>query len=608
MKRFFYTLFFLIFAFANLKAQIKVVASAPEVVAEGEQFQLSYTVNTQDIKSIQNLQSIPDFEILYGPGRSSSHSIQIINGHQTSSSSVTYSYTLLARKQGTYTLPKLSVNVGGTTYTSNAPQIKVVEAAQNQGGNNSRSSSPSAVGSNSTVDHISNKDLFITVTANKSKVVEQEPILLTYRVYTRLSLSELSGKMPDLKGFMVKEVPLPQEKQFSVENYNGQNYYSTIWSQYVMFPQQTGKLQIPSIKFEGVVLFQDPTIDLIEEFFNGTSGRVRRNKTVIAPPLDITVDPLPEKPTDFCGAVGQFSIKSQLKTAHPKQNETLDLQIQISGTGNVDLIKAPKVDFPSDFDVYDPKQTAQSQLTTAGMNGTMSIDYIAVPRHSGSYTIPSVKLSYYDTSAHDFKTIQTDPITIQVAKGEKNIYADKQREIQAKSDIRYIKSGPVTLHHKEDLFWNRPLYWLFYLLPLLAFAVAFIYLRRRIQLQGDVVGQRIRGASRLVSSRLKQAGLLLQQEKHEAFYEELLQALLGYVSDKLNIPVSDLSKDRIRSEFANLQIPDNVCENYLDLLTKCEFYRFSQMKTGFDEASSLYSQASDTINKLEQQIKKNRKK
>ena len=293
-------------------ANVSITAQAPDVVAVDEQFRLQFTVNSQSVTSVSNLPDIPGFEVLYGPSRSTSYSMQIINGKQSQNSSTTYSYVLMATKTGTYTLPKLTVVVGGKSYTSNAVQVKVLANSNASSSHSHSSSQPSVVKSPASTS-ISNKDLFIAVTANKNEVYEQEPVLLTYRVYSRVNLTELRGNMPDLKGFMVKEIPLPQQKSFSVDTFNGENYYTTVWSQYLMFPQQSGKLTIPKIKFDGVVVVSNPNIDLIDAFFNGTSSSVRQRKTIIAPSLDIKVKPLPEGPADFSGGVGSFTIKAKAK-------------------------------------------------------------------------------------------------------------------------------------------------------------------------------------------------------------------------------------------------------------------------------------------------------
>ena len=610
-RKILYIFILLLFDVSLLRAAVRVVASAPSVVAQGEQFRLEYEVNTQDVKSAQVIEKIPGFEILYGPSKSSSYSMQIINGHQSSVSSVTYGYTLMAQKQGTFTLPSITVNVAGKNYTSNTVQVKVVAGNGNSSSRGSSqqggSTSHQQVSPSSSIGRISNKDLFITVTANKTHVYEQEPILLTYRVYTRVNLRQLGGKMPDLKGFMVKEVPLPQDKTFSIDAYNGQNYNTTVWSQYVMFPQQTGKLTIPSIKFDGVVEFVDPNIDPLDAFFNGGSATIQRKKSILAPSLDIQVSQLPQKPANFSGAVGNFTVKSVLKTAHPRENETLDLQVQISGTGNVDLIKAPVVKFPSDFDTYAPKQNAQSKLTAAGMNGTMTIDYVAVPKRKGKYTIPPIEFTYFDTSSNTYKTIWTDSVTLNVAKGEKNIYSDKQQEILAKSDIRYIKQGKVNLHHKEDLFWNRTNYWLCYTILLIISLGLFYGLRRRSVLKGDVVGRRVRGASRVAVSRMKKANALLKEQRIDEFYEETLHALQGYVSDRLSIPVGSLTKEHILEEFNVRQVPQELADSFTSLQDQCEFFRFSQAGNDPKSAGEIYDKAASVIGSLERILKKKRK-
>lgn len=606
----FLLLLLIIIGSAPLRAAVRVVASAPAVVARGEQFRLEYEVNTQNVKSVQTLSKIPGFEILYGPSQSSSYSMQIINGQQSSVSSVTFGYTLSALNTGTFTLPAISVKVDGHSYTSNKVHIKVVAgSSRSSGGGQSQSQNqnPTPVASRSSAGHISNKDLFISVTANKSQVYEQEPVLLTYRVYTRLDLRQLAGKMPDLKGFMVKEIPLPQQKSFSIGSLNGQNYYTTVWSQYVMFPQQTGKLVIPPIRFDGIVEFSNPNVDPIDAFFNGNSGTFQRKKSVTAPSLAIKVLPLPNKPKNFSGAVGQFNIKAVLKTPNIRENETLDLQVKINGTGNVDLIKAPVVAFPSEFDTYDSKQNAQSKITSAGMVGSMTVDYIAVPKRKGEYTIPPIEFTYFDTSSNTYKTIRTAPTVVKVAKGNKNVYADKQSELLARSDIRYIKTGAVELHHKEDLFWNRTAYWLYYLVIFLAFLGVLFYLRRSVALQSDEVGQRIRGASRLVSARMKKARRLMQQNRTDEFYDETLNAMQGYVGDKLNIPVSELTKERIREEFAGQQVPAGLSDHYFELLDNCESFRYSQNKNEQKSTDAVYAEVLGVVNQLDAILKKKKK-
>ena len=584
-------------------ANVSITAQAPDVVAVDEQFRLQFTVNSQSVTSVSNLPDIPGFEVLYGPSRSTSYSMQIINGKQSQNSSTTYSYVLMATKTGTYTLPKLTVVVGGQSYTSNAVQVKVLANSNASSSHSHSSSQPSVVKSPASTS-ISNKDLFIAVTANKNEVYEQEPVLLTYRVYSRVNLTELRGNMPDLKGFMVKEIPLPQQKSFSVDTFNGENYYTTVWSQYLMFPQQSGKLTIPKIKFDGVVVVSNPNIDLIDAFFNGTSSSVRQRKTIIAPSLDIKVKPLPEGPADFSGGVGSFTIKAKAKNATLKQNETLDIQVSISGSGNVDLIKAPKVEFPSDFDTYDPKMTNSTKLTSSNMNGSLVIDYLAVPKNKGHYTIPGIKLIYFDTQSRDYKTIQTGPIEVEVLKGEKNIYADKQREILAKSDIRFITTGDGKLSQKADVFWNTPVYWLLYVVGLILLGMVLYVVNHRMSVKGDSILMRRQGANRLAIRRLKKAQQLQKKNQADAFYDEMLNALNGFVADKLNITISELSKERVAAELADANVSQELCDSYLRLLDNCEFMRYAGGADKNLQMDEIYHQGLNIISLLDAAIKR----
>ena len=577
-------------------ANVVVKAEAPEAVAVDEQFRIVFTVNSQSVSHVSALADVPGFEVLYGPSRSQNYSVQIINGKKSESSTTTYTYVLMAKKNGTFTMPRLTVTVGGKTYTSNAVNVRVVSNANGQS-----SSEPAAVRQVSS-GTISNKDLFIAVTANKDEVYEQEPVLLTYRVYTRVNLTELHGNMPDLKGFMVKEVQLPQQKSFSIGTFKNENYYTTIWNQYLMFPQQTGRLQIPPIKFDGVVTLSNPDLDLLDAFFNGTAGQIRKKKTIVAPSLSIKVKPLPEKPADFSGGVGSFTIQSKVVNPRLKQNETLNFQVIISGVGNVDLIKAPKVQFPADFDVYEPKMKNTTQLDGTTMNGRLVIDYPAVPKNKGHYTIPPVVLTYFDTGTRSYKTLQTQPIEIDVLKGEKNVYADKQRELLAKSDIRYIHTGDVTLHRQGHVFWNTYVYWLLYLLGLLLLGCVLYLLTHRQSLQSNWQG---RGSNvRKASRRLKKARQLATHGKLDAFYEEILSTLYGFVAERLGLPVSELNKDNLIEQMKSRGVEEQLCQDFIHLLDECEFIRYAGGTDMEKKKDDIYRQGLEMISLLDCTIKK----
>ena len=356
---------FYLLVFLPLSAMAQTLkANAPQQVAVGQQFRLTYTVNSQDVSNFRIGQIPSDaFEILMGPSTSTQSSFSMVNGRTTQSSSVTYTYILSALKNGTFTIPAATINVDGSQISSNALKIQVSGTAQSNGGRAQGGRTQQQEEMRSAGSTISGSDLFIQVSASKKRVYEQEPVLLTYKVYTLVALTQLEGKMPDLKGFHTQEIPLPQEKSFKIEQFNGRNYKTVTWSQYVMFPQMSGKLQVPPITFNGIVLQQNRNVDPFEAFFNGGSGYIEVKKQIQAPGVNIEVDPLPTRPTGFSGGVGKFSMKTEIDKTELKTNDPLTIRVTITGTGNMKLMKAPEVKFTKDFDTYDVKVTDKTKLT-----------------------------------------------------------------------------------------------------------------------------------------------------------------------------------------------------------------------------------------------------
>ena len=391
--------FLVYIAYASFAYGQKFVAEAPSDVSVGEQFRLTYTISTQDVAGF-TVGSIPDaFEVLIGPTQSFQSSFQSINGHTTSSRTITYTYVLYANKKGSFTIPAASIYVGKKKLTSNSVRVNVGGGAS---GNSSRQGAPR---SHSSSRRISGSDLFIKVSASKSRVHEQEPILLTYKVYTLVDLTQLTGKMPDLKGFHTQEIQLPQQKNFKIETFNGRPYKTVTWSQYVMFPQMTGKLEIPSITFNGVVALQDRSVDPFEAFFNGGSGYVEVKHSLKAPGVSLQVDPLPARPAGFSGGVGVLDMSATVSASSVKTNEPVTIRVTVSGTGNLKLIKAPVVKFPKDFDTYDVKTTDKTKLTVNGVEGSVVYEYLAVPRNQGQFKIPAVEFLYYDVKTDSYRTL-----------------------------------------------------------------------------------------------------------------------------------------------------------------------------------------------------------
>jgi len=602
-------LLFTILAAWQVKAADKVrfVAEAADVVVSGDQVRLVFTVNSQDIKDFR-APSIKGFDVLMGPSRSQQSSIQIINGKRTSNSSTAFTYILLAGSPGTYTIPAASVEVNGEKVFSNAISIKVLPQDQNSGnsGNNGGGSASSSR-SQAAGSRISANDLFITATASKTTVHEQEAILLTYKVYTVVNLRQLYGKMPDLKGFHTQEVELPQQKTFTLEHYKGRNCNTTVWSQYVLFPQQTGKLEIPSITFDGVVAQQTISDDPFDAFFNG-GGYVEVKKKITTPKVVINVQPLPAKPAGFSGAVGEFKLASSINATDVKTNDAVTIKLTLSGTGNMKLIGTPEVKFPQDFEIYDPKVTDDYKLTNSGLTGTKTFEYLAIPRHAGNFMIPAIEFTYFDLKSNSYKTLKTEAYNLKVAKGQGNAdqvisdFTNKESVKMLGKDIRFIKLGDSSLRPKGDFFFGTVGYYLCYLIPLLLFVVFAVIYRQKALENANVAKVKTKKANKVATRRMKLAGKLLAENKKNEFYDEVLKALWGYISDKLSIPVSQLSKDNIEAELTNYGVQEALIAEFIGVLNECEYARYAPGNEN-EAMDKVYSASVEVISKMENSIK-----
>ncbi len=578
---------------------------APSHVQTGENFRLTYTVNTQNVGEF-HVGNIPEgLEIITGPYTSSQSSFQMVNGHTSSSSSITYTFIICATKAGSYTISPAHINAGGKNIASHAAKITVSGAAPSNNGAPRMHEDRDDRQAHNAGSSIGEGDLFIRVSANKHRIHEQEPVVLTYKVYTLVDLTELEGKMPDLTGFHTQEVKLAPQKSFHNEVVNGRNYRCVTWSQYVMFPQMTGKLEIPSITFNGTVVQQNRNVDPFEAFFNGGSGYIEVKRSIKAPGVTIQVDPLPQKPAGFSGGVGHFNISAQLDKTTVKANDPATLRVVISGIGNLKLIKEPVVAFPKDFDKYDAKITDKTKLTPNGVEGNMIYDFLVVPRNQGKYTIPAIEFIYYDTSSNSYKTIKTQPFELIVEKGDGS-NASANYATAKDEDIHPIKTGKMKITGAEGMFFNSTNYWLILCLLIAAFIVLLVVFRKRAIENADIVKLRSKKANKVATKRLRKADKLMRQNHYGEFYDEVLRALWGYVGDKLNIPVSELSRDNISERFHEHNVDEETITKFVGAIDECEYARYApgdaagNMNKTFTSAMSAITQIEDSM--------KNRKK
>ena len=588
-------------AFAD---KVSFTASAPDAVVVGDQFRLSYTVTTQKVKDFR-APSIKGFDVLMGPSRSQQSSTQIVNGNVTSTSSITFTYILMANTAGEYTIGGASIVADGNQMVSNSVKIKVLPQDQNSNGGQGGSSAHSSSGTS-----VSDQDLFITATASKTNVFEQEAFVLTYKIYTRESNLQLNNaKLPDFKGFHSQEIEMTTNARWTPEHYRGRNYYTTVYRQFVLFPQQSGKLYIDPAQFQMTIGKPVQSDDPFDAFFNGGSNVIEIKKSIATPKIAINVSPLPTgKPADFSGGVGEFTVSSSINSKELKTNDAITIKLVISGTGNLKLISNPEIKFPEDFEVYDPKVDNQVRLTREGLTGNRVIEYLAIPRHAGTYKIPGVSFSYFDIRSKSYKTLKTEEYVVNIEKGAGNAdqvianFTNKEDLKVLGEDIRYIKQNEVTLQPKGSFFYGSMSYWLFYIIPALAFIIFFIIYRKQAAENANVAKVRTKKANKVATKRMKLAGKLLSENKKDAFYDEVLKALWGYISDKLNIPVSRLSKDNIEEKLRNHGVSEELIKDFLNALNDCEFARFAPG----DESQAMdkvYASSIEVISKMENSIK-----
>ncbi|MDD3968301.1 MAG: BatD family protein [Proteiniphilum sp.] len=594
---------------ASLPAQVTFKASAPATVVEGEQFRLSYHLNKEgrDLR----LPDLSGFDLLFGPSTSTSYSQRIINGKSSSEISVTYTYILMAKNTGTHTIPAASITVDGSNYRSNSLEIKVLppdeSSAEAPAGEGKQQERGAIQGAGTAT--VSANDAFIRAIVSKNTPYEQEGFTVTFRLYTTLNVVNF-GKIqfPEFEGFMVEEIELPANKQLQLERYNGRNYYTADLRKTLLFPQRPGRITIPSGTLE--MVFSVPSGKKVSSFFGLQEVMVDVKKALKTNLLDIDVKPLPSgKPVGYANAVGAFGINSILNTSEIRANEAITLQLEISGTGNLKLIRNPEVAFPDNFELYDPTVENLFNVTTNGLTGMRRIEYMAIPRYEGNYTIPPVEFSYFDPGSGSYKTVTTPEHHLVVEKGAAGsapapTYVNRQ-DVKVEQDIRFLKTGELLFQSHHSFFIGSAGYWLWYLIPLLLLVASYLIYRKQARENANVALMRNRKANKIAIRRLKLAERYLREQQSEHFYEEVLRALWGYFSDKLSIPLARLSRDNVEAELRGYGIDEELTDRFLHILDNCEFARYAP--TGAETAMDrLYQDTLDAIGEMENRLKKSK--
>jgi hypothetical protein len=501
--------------------------------------------------------------------------------------------------------------IGNSTYKSNEWSIRVLPADQVDpaaSGNNAASQPGQQQSANASV---SNKDVFVVMHVSKNSVYENEGFLVTFKLYFLVDITNYNPKFPEFEGFISQEIDLGTNTQMKLEPYNGRNYRTAILKQTILYPQRSGKITIGSGKFDIIarVRSQQRVRSFFDDFFD-TFSEVKM--LVTSAPVTIDVKPLPTegKPASFSGAVGDYTMTSSISTNSIKANDAVTVKLNISGNGNLKLIKNPEIVFPNDFEPFDPTVDVKTKVSPSGVSGTKSIEYNAIPRYAGDFTIPKVEFSYFDLKSGAYKTLTTQEYKLHVEQGEGGsenaapiINATNKEDIRfLGKDVRYIKTENYNFRKGSFLFGTFN-YYLWYIIPTLLFILLFIIYRKQAAENANIALVRTKKANKVASKRLKTAAKYLNDNKKEAFYDETLKAVWGYLSDKLNIPVSALTKDNVEANLTQYGADENLISDFRNILDTAEFARFAPAQ-GSGAMDELYHSTIKAIDKMESTIKK----
>lgn len=597
--------FFAIMGFTTaILAQVSFKVVPPRNVIAGNMFYVTYRLTNAEGSSL-NAPAIQGCKLLSPrPGVSTMQSVQVINGNQTSNTTEDYTFTYRAEKEGTYTIPPATISAGGKTLQTQSASFKILppdsNAPQQQGGGyyNQPQARVDDLDSQDSQSNISKNDIFVRVILNKSQAYEGEAIECTLKLYTKFERinSFMMTSPPTFDGFLIDELDT-QASLNEVEHYNGQNYITAVLKKCIIFPQKSGKLTINSGKY-------DLSVVQLERVSNGffISARPVEREVHLQPfTQTVNITPLPQpEPAGFSGAVGQYKFESTISSETPRTGEAVALRYIITGSGNIKYIREPKPEIPSEFEQYTPKTEANARISGNTLTGTMTVEYTIVPQSVGEFKIPQQNFVYFDLAKKEYIALTSPSYTLKVAKGSGTTMNADQRDIEAKNtDILHIKTGDKgqSLDHTPVVrFWW---YWgIFGCLLAIALVSLWIY-RRQLKLDADVAGRRNSRANKVARKRLKRAEGFMKAHKSEEFYEELLRAMWGYLSDKLNMSASQLTRQNIVDTLSQRGVSTEVSDKIIKILDDCEMARYTPDSSLDSSVEAIYNEATDAINDME---------
>lgn len=599
---------YLLFTLAGIAAALTAAAQqivfevhVPRVVAAGEMFRVEFSANAAP--ETFNAPQIDGFEMLAGPSRSEGTSISVVNGNMTKSTNVTYTYVLVGNETGKFAIGAAEAVIDGKTYRTHPVTVEVVDA-----GTQPNTSQPATGTATPAATSIAQDDILIRVLVDKTSVYKGQPIRATFKLYTRLPMSGVeSAKYPAFNGFWSQELNTDSYR-WQRETYNGKIYDSRVIREYLLFPQQAGTLYIE--RFDLTVIAQLVTQSrrqsIIDDFFNGGPDVQEVRRKISAAPVRIDVKELPAgAPESFTGAVGRFSMETDLPDSKLAANSSATYSITVSGSGNLPLIQAPKLTLPASFEQYNIKTTESLKNTTGGISGYRRFEYPFIARAQGSYTVDPIDFTYFDPQTVKYVTLSTPPLQLEIMPDSSDTAAGRglvggltKEDLKILGqDIRFIKINSPGLKNAGSLFMFSPAYFIVMGTLLLLFVLTLLYLQKRIRELRNTALVKGKRANKVALQRLRAAAKYMQDENPRGFYEEMLRALWGYMGDKLNIPVANLTKENVREELLRRGVAADLAGQYIGIITDCEYAQYAP--TGSGAMQDVYASAVGTISKLE---------
>ena len=570
-------------------------------LALGEQLGLTFTLEGNGSGSDFRPPALNDFVVLSGPNQSTN--MQIVNG--AVSSSLSFGYVLQPRSEGKFVIAPATIKYGTKQLQTQIITITVTKGAPQQKQQKQQSQ-------NADVAQQIGNNIFLKVTVDKSRVVQGEQITATYKLYTRLNVSNYNvTKAPALTGFWSEDITEGKQVQLTNEVINGKQYRVGILKKVALFPQRAGTLEVDPMEVNLVVQVQARrrTNDFFDQFFNDPifGGVSNVNHAIHSDPVKITVQSLPPNaPAGFAGAVGKYAMETWLDKRQTTTNEPVTLKVKISGRGNLKLLGAPAVTIPPDLEKYDPKISDNIANQGTLIAGSRTFEYLLIPRHAGDQKIPSFPFTFFDVDKKSYVTLTSPEFILSVEKGNDlattpSTGLSKEDVKLLAEDIRFIKSGTISLSRKGNSFAGSATFFALSLTPLLGFVGFAMFARKREKMLSDVVRVRNRKARKMAQRRLTDAKRLLDQKKKEEFYTEISRALWGYVGDKLGIPPADLSLDFVKESLSTRNVPAEMLAKLTSTIEQCEFARFAPANDSH-QMDSLYNETIELLSTIEDQI------